>query len=343
MVLLRHNMFVANQAATAKLKESLMNGGLSQETLDVLIYGSPPPPDSQNNSKACAEKSSECNEAPRNGIATPTNNHKHWEAYDDDDDEEGALLASQDSDERDDYENSSRSSGLSTTPTVQRTVLLRGLPDRVTHRDLVESIKGGALLHIYLRVRERMASISFVEEINAQEFMQHAKTHGICVAGKRVEASWNDRQFYLPPFVRAKISSGASRNLVIYNVNPNITEWLIRKDLEHIHNLIVITVTLKHGNAYISTNSVHNALFARSCMMSRFTYKGMRIAFYPDDCTEPLAKVPIGPKREVQVPSKKSVSALNRFQLLSLDGAEEDGSDHEHSQAGLDSYHPSTQ
>jgi hypothetical protein len=144
-----------------------------------------------------------------------------------------------------------------------------------------------------------------------------------------VEVSWNDRQFYLPPFVRAKINNGASRNLVIYKVNPHITEWLIRKDLDHIHNLIVITVKFKHGNAYISTNSVHNALFARSCMMSRLTYKGMKIAFYPDGCTEPLAKVPIRLKKEVQVPSKKSVSALNRFQLLSPDGVEEDASDHE--------------
>jgi hypothetical protein len=95
-------------------------------------------------------------------------------------------LASQDSDEKDDYENSSRSSGLSTGPTVQRTVLLRGLPDRVTHKDLVENVKGGALLHIYLRTREHMASISFIEEKNAQEFMQYAKTYGICIAGKRV-------------------------------------------------------------------------------------------------------------------------------------------------------------
>ncbi|KAE8130905.1 hypothetical protein BDV38DRAFT_265914 [Aspergillus pseudotamarii] len=187
-----------------------------------------------------------------------------------------------------------------------------------------------------------MASISFVEEANAQEFFQHAKCHGVCIAGKRVEISWNDRQFYLPPFVRAKINNGASRNLVLYNVHPNVTEWLIRKDLDHIYNLIVITVKFKNGNAYISTNSVHNALFARSCMMSRLTYKRMRIAFYPDECAEPLPKLTNGLKKEPQVPSKKSVSALNRFQLLSLDGAEEDETDHDHGQAGLDDYRKTT-
>lgn len=326
-----------------KLKESLLNGGLSQETLDILIYGSPPPSDLQNDGKACSGDFPECKENLPDSKTNPTHSHKHWGTYeeDDDDDEEGVLLASQDSD-RDDYEISSRSSGSSIASTLQRTVLLRGLPERVTHKDLVGAVKGGALLHIYLRARERMASISFVEETNAQDFMQHVKHHGVYVAGRRVEASWNDRQFYLPPFVRTKINNGASRNLVIYNVQPNITEWLVRKDLDHIHNLVVISVIFKQGNAYISTNSVHNALFARSCMMSRLTYKGMRIGFYPDECSEPPTKAPTGPKKELQAPSKKSVSVLNRFQLLSLDGAEEDESEREHEQAGLDSYRQNT-
>lgn len=140
----------------------------------------------------------------------------------------------------------------------------------------------------------------------------------------QVEVSWNDRQFYMPPFVRAKINSGASRNIVLHNVNPNITEGLIRRDLDHIHNLIVVAVKFKNGNAYISTNSVHNALFARSCMMSRLTYKGMRIGFYPDECNQPLAKIPTGPKKDAQAGVKKPAGIPNRFQLLSLDGGDED-------------------
>lgn len=143
-----------------------------------------------------------------------------------------------------------------------------------------------------------------------------------------MEVGWNDRQFYLPPYVRAKIDNGASRNLVVYNVQPNVTEWVIRKDLDHIHNLIVISVQFKNGNAYISTNSVHNALFARSCMMSRLTYKGMKIGFYPDECVGSPGKYP---RREPQTLAKKTGSVPNRFQLLSLDGAddEDDHSNHD--------------
>lgn len=153
----------------------------------------------------------------------------------------------------------------------------------------------------------------------------------------QVEALWSDRQFYLPPYVRNKIFSGATRNIALHNVNPTITESLIRKDLEHIHNLIVVSVNFKDGNAYISTNSVHNALFARSCMMSRFTYKGTRIAFYPDECDEPLPKVPapVPAKAENQAPQRKRHPHANRFQLLSLDGAEDENDEFENGRGGI--------
>ena len=110
-------------------------------------------------------------------------------------------------------------------------------------------------------------------------------------------------------------------------MNSNITEESIREDLDHIHNLVVISVKFKQGSAYISTNSVHNALFARSCMMSRRTYKGMRIWFSPDDCAEPLVKINTMSKKKIHPSPNRPTTRPNRFQLLSLDGTEEEGDD----------------
>jgi hypothetical protein len=110
-------------------------------------------------------------------------------------------------------------------------------------------------------------------------------------------------------------------------VNPNVTEARIREDLEHIHNLVVISVIFDKGNAYISTNSVHNALFARSCMMSRLAYKGMRIDYYPDECAGPLPKIQYVPKKEIPPPVKKPDPPANRFQMLNLDATGDDSDD----------------
>lgn len=62
---------------------------------------------------------------------------------------------------------------------------------------------------------------------------------------------------------------GATRNLVIRRYDPRITEQTIRDDLDHIHNLVIIKVEFVGGSCYIRTNSVNNAMFARTCMMSR--------------------------------------------------------------------------
>ena len=145
-----------------------------------------------------------------------------------------------------------------------------------------------------------------------------------------MEALWSERQFYLPPYVRAKINNGATRNLMISSVNPNITEALIRRDLEHIHNLVVIAVEYKSGNVCISTNSVHNSLFARSCMMSRFSYKRMRISFYPDQCADPLPKYHTSSKVEPPAAREtRPVSIPNRFQPLSMDDSDDDDYENE--------------
>jgi hypothetical protein len=139
----------------------------------------------------------------------------------------------------------------------------------------------------------------------------------------QVEVSWSDRQFSLRPYIKQNIDHGASRNLVIRRVHPNVTAALIRDHLEHIHNLIVIDVKFSQGNVFIGTNSVHNAMFARSCMMSRNTYRGMKIEFCPDECAQPLPRIEKVPKFKPKSSAKAMAPLPNRFQMLSMDGSED--------------------
>lgn len=68
----------------------------------------------------------------------------------------------------------------------QRSILIRNLSDRTTHKDIVDIVRGGALLDIYLRVADKSASVSFVEGSAAQAFMNYAKRNDIYIHGKRV-------------------------------------------------------------------------------------------------------------------------------------------------------------
>ncbi|KAJ4305361.1 hypothetical protein N0V90_000892 [Kalmusia sp. IMI 367209] len=205
----------------------------------------------------------------------------------------------------------------------QRTILITNLSDRTTHKDLVGIIRGGRLLDIFLR-NDRSATISFVE--GAAEFLAYAKRNDIYLHTKRLEFRWNDRQFHVPSHVSNKIANGASRNLIVRGALGKLTTDQIRDHLDHIHNLVVVDVFFRGGDAYISTNSIHNALFARTCMMSRTAYKGLRLDWYLDECAAPLPRPQV---KNVSVPIVpiKSVPITNRYTLLDTGSELESDSD----------------
>ena len=68
----------------------------------------------------------------------------------------------------------------------QRTIVAQNLSDRTTHRDLLQVVRGGTVLDIFLRTNDRNASISFVEGSAAQEFMKYVKRNDVYIHGKRV-------------------------------------------------------------------------------------------------------------------------------------------------------------
>ena len=71
----------------------------------------------------------------------------------------------------------------------QRTIIAKNLSDRVTHKDIVDIVRGGAVLDIFIRSNERSASISFVEGSAAQDFMNYAKRNDVYIHGKRVTSN----------------------------------------------------------------------------------------------------------------------------------------------------------
>ncbi|MCJ1472724.1 hypothetical protein MMC13_001373 [Lambiella insularis] len=223
----------------------------------------------------------------------------------------------------------------------QRTILIKNLSDRTTHKDIVDIIRGGALLDIYIRSIDKIASVSFVEGAAAQAFMFYAKRNDIYIHGKRTELSWSDRQFILPGHVASKIHGGATRNLILRGIHPSITAERIREDLDHIHNLVVIDITFRQADAFISLNSVHNSLFARTCMMSRGAYKSARIEWYPDECAQSLPSCHYVVKKESVVQTAKTLNPMaNRFQMLNMDGTEDGSEEDEADEQPTFALHP---
>lgn len=140
----------------------------------------------------------------------------------------------------------------------------------------------------------------------------------------KLEVHWNDHQFSLSSYVGRKIAAGASRNLVLRNAARIVDIAEMRHHMEHIHKFYIIDVVTRGKDVFVYTNSVHNALFARTCMLSRKPYKGLRIEFFPDECAAPLPATKPHPAAS-RTPSGASVIQTpdNLFELLSLDSDEE--------------------
>ncbi|KAF3491095.1 uncharacterized protein GIQ15_00612 [Arthroderma uncinatum] len=211
--------------------------------------------------------------------------------------------------------------------TENRTVAIKNVPERATHRDITAVVRGGALVDVFLRSRDHMASVSFADTKAAQEFYTYAKRCNLCILDRPVDISWAERQYSLSTYLSSQMANGASRNLIIRGVHPNITESMIREDMRHIHNLIIVSLTFNHGNVYISTNSVQKASFARNCMMSRMPYRIMRIEYYQDECADPLPKIKETPVKVPSRPAKTLNPMANRFQMLHLDESEDESDD----------------
>ncbi|KAH7139202.1 hypothetical protein B0J11DRAFT_575121 [Dendryphion nanum] len=320
------------------LKSVLFRGGLTTETLHTLLSGEVGTADDLSgydyNNSAWEQKfitphsvpvtvttptprSSELspdseNTAVGDGLVQPRSRPRGYNRERSFNQSESSL----DGPDRDD----NRSSSIRRVPTHdQRTVLITNLSDRTTHKDLVGIIRGGRLLDIFLR-NDRSATVSFVE--GAAEFLAYTKRNDIYLHTKRLEIRWNERQFHVPPHVANKIANGATRNIVVRGAAGKFTADQIRDHLDHIHNLIVVDIHFKNGDAYISTNSIHNALFARTCMMSRTLYKGLRIDWYPDECAAPLPRPTFKAPTLIPSVSVKMAPVSNPYAVLDMDGTE---------------------
>ena len=220
----------------------------------------------------------------------------------------------------------------------RRTVNLGNLDKATTHGDVTAVVVGGPILDVFLRTHDRIASVSFVDEEDANSFYQYAKRNDIYIRGKRVrfhlhiypivlllttiafqvQVFWAERHFTLPNHVANKINIGATRNLIVHNATTRHTEASIREDLDHIHNCVVISIKFVNGNAKIETNSVHNAMFARTCMMSRAKYKGSKIEWDVDECAVPCPEKKVSSQPSQKVNVKEEVPT-NRFAALDID------------------------
>lgn len=67
-----------------------------------------------------------------------------------------------------------------------RSILISNLAPTATLKDVVNVVRGGAILEIYFRPAEKVISVSFVDSAAAVAFVDYSKRSDIYVCNKRV-------------------------------------------------------------------------------------------------------------------------------------------------------------
>lgn len=187
------------------LRQVLLAGGVTTETLDLLISSNLPPTDSQECPTQTGISASEKKhgETPQWGLipaappfvpqSRPSKSHDgrsanarkdvdKFIAYptpeptDDDADLQEQQTDDTQGEEETCYDN---------TP-VKRSLRLTGLPPFTTLLDVASVVRGGAILEMYLRCRNNSAHVSFVDPVAAEQFLLYAQQTDIHIKGKKV-------------------------------------------------------------------------------------------------------------------------------------------------------------
>lgn len=232
----------------------------------------------------------------------------------------------------------------------KRSIALSGLAADTTLPQIAEVVRGGTILDMFLRPGTKSAQVSFVDPAAAEAFLAHAQKRVIHIGGNKVRpeaqkgaretvitncevqitVAWAGKQTVFRDYQIRRITTyGATRNVVVRNAPPGMTEASIRGDLEHIHRLEVVEVKFDKDHIFISLNNVLLAITARQCMYSRERYQRMKLEFYLDECAGPLLPVPVPTVAGMQ-PLPKPVAVKpaqipvrNRFELLDDDAEDE--------------------
>lgn len=122
----------------------------------------------------------------------PVLSQRDW-AYGDDDDD--SFTEKSYSSQEDATETQAEQVGPETTDKQQRgafeknatrSIQLVNLPESTTYADITSVIRGGMLLDIHLKARDRIASLSFVHAADANAIFQHVRRNDLYIKNKRV-------------------------------------------------------------------------------------------------------------------------------------------------------------
>ncbi|KAL6454267.1 MRN1 RNA-binding protein MRN1 [Candida maltosa Xu316] len=157
-----------------------------------------------------------------------------------------------------------------------RTVYLGNLPNDILPNELLDYVRSGILEDVKFIPNKNCAFISFIDTNSALLFHSDCVLKKLCIKNHNIRVGWGKDSPILPNILEAIQRDGATRNVYLGNLDPNVTEEEIREDLSNFG--LIDSIKIIPDNISSAINCVMN-LSTKFEKYSKVFYGKDRCAF----------------------------------------------------------------
>lgn len=169
-----------------------------------------------------------------------------------------------------------------------RTVYLGNLHPESSIEEICNVVRGGLLQTIRYLSERHVCFITFIDPIAAAQFFAMCHLHGLTIHNRRVKVGWGKHSGPLPNPIALAVSSGASRNIYIGNIEKDLestySEPKLRADFGKFGEIEQINFLLEKRCAFVNFTNIANAIKAIDGIKMNDDYKNFKINYGKDRC-----------------------------------------------------------
>ncbi len=168
-----------------------------------------------------------------------------------------------------------------------RTVYLGNLPKDIKVEEICNVVRGGLLQNVKYLHDRHVCFITFIDPIAAAQFFAMSQLHGLTIHNKRIKIGWGKHSGPLSNALTLAVSSGASRNIYIGNIdveNPKFSKEELREKFQEFGEIEQINYLLEKNCVFINFTNISNAILAIDKIKIDPDFKDLKINFGKDRC-----------------------------------------------------------
>lgn len=168
-----------------------------------------------------------------------------------------------------------------------RTVYLGNLPKDIKIEEICNVVRGGLLQHVKYLQDRHVCFITFIDPIAAAQFFAMSQLHGLTIHNKRIKIGWGKHSGPLSNALTLAVSSGASRNIYLGNIdvnNPKFSKENLREKLSEYGEIEQINYLLEKNCVFVNFTNISYAILAIDKIKIDEDFKDLKINFGKDRC-----------------------------------------------------------